>query len=230
MTEVISRPLKIANDAVSALDGLGDNMTVMLGGFGLAGSPLDLIDALTKRGLHDLTVISNNAGNGDRGLAALVASGAVRKLVCSFPRFSEPFEKLYRKGEIELELVPQGTLSERIRAGGAGIGGFFTPTGVGTPLVDGKEIRTIDGREYVLEWPLKADFTLIHARSADPLGNLVYSKSSRNYSPTMAMAGGVTVVEVEELLEVGALDPETIVTPGIFVDIIVPLERSVARG
>lgn len=225
MPEESPRSNKIAKDVESALDGLADDMTVMLGGFGLAGSPVGLLTALNKRGLHGLTVISNNAGNGDQGLAALILSGAVRKIVCSFPRFSEPFENLYRNGEIELELVPQGTLSERVRAGGAGIGGFYTPTGVGTSLVDGKETRVIEGREYVLERPLKADFTLIHARAADSMGNLVYSKSARNYSPTMAMAGEVTVVEVESLLEVGALDPESIVTPGIFVDRIVVLGK-----
>jgi 3-oxoadipate CoA-transferase, alpha subunit len=221
--EVVKRSKVVAN-ADDALEGLVNGMTVMVGGFGLAGSPVELLTALTRRQLRGLTIISNNAGNGDMGLAALVESGAVRKVVCSFPRFSDPFEKLYRKGEIELELVPQGTLSERIRAGGAGIGAFYTPTGVGTTLAEGKEVREIEGREHVLEWPLKADFTLIHARSADPMGNLVYSKSARNYSPTMAMAGEVTVVEVDGLVEVGSLDPEAIVSPGIFIDRIVVLE------
>jgi 3-oxoadipate CoA-transferase alpha subunit len=215
---------KVFADPDAALEGVVDDMTIMVAGFGLAGSPIELLTALTRRGLRNLTIISNNAGNGDTGLAALVASGAVGKVICSFPRFSEPFEKLYRKGEIELELVPQGTLTERIRAGGAGIGAFYTPTGVGTTLVEGKEVRVINGVDHVLEWPLKADFTLIHAKTADAKGNVVYSKSARNYSPTMAMAGDVTVAEVENLVEVGALDPESIVTPGIFIDRIVVLD------
>ncbi len=193
-------------------------MTIMVGGFGLAGSPMTLLKALTDRELKGLTIISNNAGHGEEGLAALVASGAVKKMICSFPRFSVPFETLYRKGEIELELVPQGTLSERIRAGGAGIGAFYTPTGVGTQLAEGKETRTIDGREHVLEFPLKADFSLIHAHVADTSGNLLYNKSARNYNPTMAMAGEVSVVEVGQLVEIGEQDPESIVTPGIFID------------
>lgn len=217
---------KIYLDPKAALDGVADNMTVMAGGFGLAGSPIELLTALTDRHLRGLTIISNNAGNGDTGLAALVESGAVRKVICSFPRFSEPFERLYRTNDIELELVPQGTLSERIRAGGAGIGAFYTPTAVGTLLAEGKEVRVINGKEHVLEWPLRADVSLIHARTGDSMGNLVYSKSARNYSPTMAMAADVTIVEVEELVDVGALDPEAIVTPGIFVDRIVSLHST----
>lgn len=225
MSEAGLRLQKVATSLDDALEGVANDMTVMVGGFGLAGSPVSLLAALTRRHLRGLTVISNNAGNGEEGLAALVAGGAVKKIICSFPRFSPPFEKLFRAGQIDLELVPQGTLSERIRAGGAGIGGFYTPTGVGTSLTTGKEVRVIDGREHVLEWPLKADFSLIHARLADSMGNLVYSKSARNYSPTMAMAGAVTVVEVEKLVGVGALDPESIVTPGIFVDRIAVLEE-----
>jgi len=209
---------KVTGDLDVALAGLGDGAAIMVGGFGLAGTPDGLLGGLARRGLRGLTLISNNAGHGEEGIAAIVNSGAVSKVICSFPRFSIPFERLYRRGEIELELVPQGTLSERIRAGGAGIGGFFTRTGAGTELTKDREQRLIDGQEHVLEMPLRADFALILARVADRTGNLLYSKSARNYNPTMAMAADVTVAEVGELVEVGALDPEAIVTPGIFVD------------
>lgn len=209
---------KVVNSTRDAIAGLRDDMTIMVGGFGLAGSPPELLAAVFDLKVRNLTVIANNAGHGDEGLAALVASGAVRKIICSFPRFSAPFEERYRRGDIELELVPQGTLSERIRAGGAGIGAFYTPTGVGTGLAQDKETRTIEGRDHVLEFALRADFSLLHAKVADRMGNLLYNKSARNYNPTMAMAANVSVVEVETIVASGKLDPEAIVTPGIFID------------
>jgi 3-oxoadipate CoA-transferase alpha subunit len=217
---VISR---VWPDPGAAVADIADGAVIMIGGFGRAGQPVELIDALHSQGAGGLTVISNNAGNGDIGLAALLAAGRVRKIICSFPRQTDSwvFDRLYRAGEIELELVPQGNLAERIRAAGAGIGGFFTPTGVGTELADGKEVRSIDGRDYVLEYPLHADIALISAWRADRWGNLVYRKTSRNFGPIMAAAATVTIAQVDEIVKLGALDPETIVTPGIFVDRVV---------
>jgi 3-oxoadipate CoA-transferase alpha subunit len=194
--------------------------TVLIGGFGPAGQPIELIDALRRHGARDLTVVNNNAGNGDTGLAALLATGNVRKIICSFPRQTDSwvFDDLYRSGKIELELVPQGNLAERMRAAGAGIGAFFCPTGVGTPLAEGKEQRTIDGRDYVLEYPIKGDFALIKAHRGDEAGNLVYRKTARNFGPVMAAAATTTVAQVAEVVPAGGLDPEAVVTPGIYVD------------
>lgn len=205
------------DEAVAVIE---DGATVLVGGFGSAGQPVELIDALRRHGARDLTVVSNNAGNGDFGLAALLAAGQVRKMVCSFPRQSDSyvFDELYRAGKIELEVVPQGNLAERMRAAGAGIGAFFCPTGVGTLLTEGRERRTIDGREYVLEYPIRGDVALIKAHRADRVGNLVYRKTARNFGPVMATAAATTVVQVGEIVEAGRIDPETVVTPGIFVD------------
>jgi 3-oxoadipate CoA-transferase alpha subunit len=214
---------KIVPDLTAALDGVADGSTVLIGGFGLAGQPLTLIDALLEQGAGDLTVVSNNAGNADFGIARLLAAGRVRKVVCSFPRQSDSYvyDELYRAGRVELEVVPQGNLAERIRAGGAGIGGFFTPTGFGTLLAEGKETREIDGRRYVLESPIRGDVALIGAHRGDRLGNLVYRKTSRNFNPMMATAATLTIASVHEVVPVGSLDPEAVVTPGIFVDRVV---------
>jgi len=216
---------KIVADLGAAVDGIADGARVLIGGFGFAGQPLALIDALLDQGAGDLTVISNNAGNADIGIARLLAAGRVRKVICSFPRQSDSyvFDELYRAGKVELEVVPQGNLAERIRAGGAGIGGFFSPTGVGTLLAEGKETREIDGRTYVLESPIRADVALIGGYRGDQLGNLVYRKSSRNFNPMMATAATLTIASVDEIVPVGALDPEAIVTPGIFVDRVVAI-------
>jgi 3-oxoadipate CoA-transferase alpha subunit len=213
----------ICASAEEAVAGIEDGSTVLVGGFGMAGMPVRLIDALIDQGAGDLTVVSNNAGNGDTGLAALLAEGRVRKMVCSFPRQSDSwvFDGLYRAGRIELEVVPQGNLAERMRAAGAGIGAFFSPTGVGTPLAEGKETREIDGRTYVLEHPIKGDVALIGAHRADRMGNLVYRKTARNFGPVMATAATTVVVQVHELVETGDLDPETVVTPSIYVDRVV---------
>ncbi|CAM3945200.1 3-oxoacid CoA-transferase subunit A [Tsukamurella ocularis] len=215
-----ARVLETADEAVA---GIEDGSTVLVGGFGLAGMPFDLIDALVRQGARDLTIVSNNAGNGDVGLAALLAAGRVRKVVCSFPRQSDSyvFDELYRAGRVELEVVPQGNLAERMRAAGAGIGAFFCPTGVGTILAEGRETRTIDGREYVLEYPIRGDYALVSAHRADGLGNLVYRKTARNFGPVMATAAGTTIVQVGEVVPVGALDPESVVTPCIYVDRVV---------
>jgi 3-oxoadipate CoA-transferase, alpha subunit len=196
---------------------------VMIGGFGRAGQPVELIEALIARGARDLTIINNNAGNGNTGLAALLATGGVRKIICSFPRQSDSwvFDGLHRDGKIELELVPQGNLAERIRAAGAGIGAFFSPTGVGTELAAGKEERTIDGRDFVLEYPIRADFALISALRGDRWGNLVYRKTARNFGPIMATAAAITIAQVDEIVPLGSLDPETIVTPGVYVNRVV---------
>lgn len=209
-----------------AVAGIEDGSTVLVGGFGLAGMPFALIDALIRQGAKDLTIVSNNAGNGDVGLAALLNAGQVSKVICSFPRQVDSwvFDGLYRTGKIELEVVPQGNLAERMRAAGAGIGAFFCPTAVGTPLADGKETREIDGRTYVLEYPIKGDYALISAHRADTLGNLVYRKTARNFGPVMATAAATTVVQVSEVVPVGTLDPEAVVTPSIFVDRIVQVE------
>ncbi|GAB3269187.1 3-oxoacid CoA-transferase subunit A [Kineosporia babensis] len=207
-------------DPDQAVAGIADGATVAIGGFGSAGQPVELIDALRRSGPRELTVVSNNAGNGDFGLAALLAAGRVRKVICSFPRQSDSyvFDELYRSGRIELEVVPQGNLAERLRAAGAGIGAFFCPTGVGTALAEGKEQRTIDGRDYLLEYPIRADVALIKAHRADRMGNLVYRKTARNFGPVMATAARITVAQVGQILEAGAIDPEAVVTPGIFVD------------
>jgi 3-oxoadipate CoA-transferase, alpha subunit len=207
----------------AALADVADGATVMIGGFGGAGMPVALIDALIAQGARHLTIVNNNAGNGDAGLAALIAAKRVKKILCSFPRQSDSwhFDKAYRAGEIELELVPQGTLAERIRAAGAGIGGFYTPTAFGTDLAKGKETRRIGGRDYVLEYPIHADYALIKAERADRWGNLVYRKTARNFAPIMAAAAQCTVVQARETVELGALDPEIVVTPGIFVQRVV---------
>ncbi|HEY8025286.1 MAG TPA: 3-oxoacid CoA-transferase subunit A [Burkholderiaceae bacterium] len=217
---------KIFESAASALADVPHGATIMIGGFGNAGMPSILIDALIGQGAGDLTIVCNNAGSGDAGLAALLKAGRVRKIVCSFPRQADSyvFDTLYRAGKIELELTPQGNLAERIRAAGAGIGGFFTPTAYGTPLAEGKETRLIDGRHYVFESPIHADFALIKAHRGDRWGNLVYRKSGRNFGPIMATAAACTVVEVGELVQLGALDPEAIVTPGIYVQRVVLAE------
>ncbi len=214
---------KRVESAAEALADIRDGSTVMVGGFGEAGSPIELIHALIDTGATNLTIISNNCGSGEVGLAALLKAGRVSKVICSFPRTanSTVFPELYRSGRTALELVPQGTLAERIRAGGAGIPAFYTPTAVGTPLGDGKECREFDGRSYVLEYGLRANVTLIKGRRADSHGNVVFNKTARNFSPIMAMAGETTIVQVEQVVEPGSIDPEVVVTPGIFVDRIV---------
>lgn len=213
----------ICTDPDQAVAGIADGSTVLVGGFGMAGMPAHLIDALIRQGAGELTVVSNNAGNGDTGLAALLAAGRVRKMICSFPRQSDSwvFDGLYRAGRIELEVVPQGTLAERMRAAGAGLGGFWSPTGVGTLLAEGKETRTIDGRTYVLEFPLRGDVALIAADRADRMGNLVYRKTARNFGPVMATAATTVIAQVRQVVPTGALDPEAVVTPSIFVDRVV---------
>lgn len=215
-----TRLLETADEAVA---GIEDGATVLVGGFGLAGMPFELLDALIRQGATELTVVSNNAGNGDVGLAALLAAGRVRKVICSFPRQSDSyvFDELYRTGRVQLEIVPQGNLAERMRAAGAGIGAFYCPTGVGTPLAVGKESREIDGRTYLLEYPIRGDVALICADRADPVGNLTYRKTARNFGPVMATAAATTVVQVREVVPLGALDPEAVVTPGIYVDRVV---------
>ena len=209
-----------------ALDGVRDGSTVLIGGFGEAGVPNTLIEGLIEQGATGLVLVNNNAGVGRHGIAALLAAGRVRKVVCSFPRSrgSVVFEELYGAGKIELEVVPQGTLSERIRAGGAGLGGFYTPTGVGTRVAEGKEVRTIEGKDYVLEMPIKGDVALIKAHLADRFGNLVYRKAARNFGPSMAMSGELTIAEVSQVLDGTGLDPEHVITPGIFVDRVLKLE------
>ena len=218
---------KIVASAQAALADVQDGATVMIGGFGTAGLPNELIEALLAQGARELTIVNNNAGNGDTGLAALLAAKRVRKIICSFPRQADShhFDALYRAGQIDLELVPQGNLAERIRAAGAGIGGFFTPTGYGTELAKGKETRVIDGRGYVLEAPIHADFALIKAERGDRWGNLVYRMTARNFGPVMAMAAKVTVATVHEVVELGSLDPEAVVTPGLFVQRVVKVPR-----
>jgi len=217
--------MTVTTDAAEAVTAVRDSHTVLVGGFGMAGMPVQLIDALIDSGAGDLTIVSNNAGNGDTGLAALLAAGRVTKVVCSFPRQSDSyvFDGLYRAGKVALEVVPQGNLAERIRAAGAGIGAFFCPTGVGTPLAAGKEIRTIDGREYVLEYPIGGDVALIGAHIGDTAGNLLYRKTARNFGPVMATAATLTIAEVSRVVAAGDIDPEPVVTPGIFVDRILDL-------
>ncbi len=227
---MINKTVPTIADAVA---GIFDGATVMIGGFGRAGQPVELIDALIEQGAKDLTVVNNNAGNGDVGLAALLATGRVRKIVCSFPRQHDSwvFDGLYRSGELELELVPQGNLAERIRAAGAGVGAFYSPTAVGTELAEGRETREIGGRTYLLEYPIRADFALISGLSADRWGNVVYRETARNFGPIMAAAATVSIAQVDEIVPLGALDPEAIVTPGIFVDRVVALgEREWLRG
>jgi 3-oxoadipate CoA-transferase alpha subunit len=222
---------KIFDSPQAALAGIHDGATVMIGGFGNAGMPVQLIDALIAHGARDLTIVNNNAGNGDTGLAALLKAKRVKKIICSFPRQSDShvFDALYRAGEIELELTPQGNLAERIRAAGAGIGGFFTPTGYGTLLAEGKETREINGKHYVLESPIHADFALIKALRADRWGNLVYRKTARNFGPIMAAAAKCAIVQVNEVVGLGELDPEHIVTPGIFVQRVVCVGEQAAK-
>ncbi|MBO0596542.1 3-oxoacid CoA-transferase subunit A [Nesterenkonia sp. E16_7] len=216
---------EFVDTAAEAVAGVSDGATVLLGGFGNAGQPMELIDALLDSGTSDLTVVSNNAGQGDRGLALLIKERRVRKVICSFPRQSDSwhFDAAYRAGELELELVPQGNLAERLRAAGAGIGAFFTPTGYGTSLAEGKETREIEGRNYVLEHPIRGDVALIKALKADDVGNLVYRKTARNFGPVMAAAASHTVVQVAELVPSGSLDPENVITPGIYVDTVTAL-------
>ena len=209
-----------------------DGATIMIGGFGTAGLPNELVGALIEQGARELTIVNNNAGNGESGLAALIAQRRVRKVICSFPRQADShhFDAQYRAGQIELELVPQGNLAERIRAAGAGIGGFYTPTGYGTELARGKETREINGRMHVLEWPIAADFAFIKAERGDRWGNLTYRKTARNFGPIMAMAAKVAIATVHEVVPLGALDPEAVVTPGVFIQRIVRIDRAATEG
>jgi 3-oxoadipate CoA-transferase alpha subunit len=220
---------QFVDSMAAAVADVENGSTVMIGGFGTAGQPVELIEALLESGATGLTVVNNNAGNGDVGLAALIREGRVRKIICSFPRQSDSqhFDTKYRAGEIELELVAQGNLAERIRAAGAGIGAFFTPTGYGTPLAEGKEVREIDGVHYVLEHPIRADVALVKAYAADRSGNLVYRRTARNFGPIMAAAATTSIVQVHEVRPVGGIDPEHVVTPSIYVDRVVevPSER-----
>ena len=218
---------KIAPSIEAALAGVKDGSTVMIGGFGTAGIPNELIDGLIAQGAKDLIIVNNNAGNADTGLAALLKAGRVRKIICSFPRQADShvFDELYRSGKLELELVPQGNLAERIRAAGAGVGAFFSPTGYGTDLAKGKETREINGKHYVLEMPIYGDVALIRAEKGDRWGNLIYRKAARNFGPVMATAARLTVATVHEVVELGALDPESVITPGIFVSKIVRIDR-----
>lgn len=219
---------KIAASVEEALAPIQDGATVLIGGFGGAGQPAELIDALIAQGAKDLVIVNNNAGNGETGLAALLKAGQVRKIICSFPRQADShiFDALYRSGKLELELVPQGNLAERIRAAGAGIGAFFTPTGFGTLLAEGKETREINGRQYVLEYPIHADYALIKAETGDRWGNLVYRKTARNFGPIMASAAKVTIASVHDIVELGSIDPEAVVTPGLYVQHVVKVART----
>jgi len=226
---VIDKSVTSVRDAVADI---ADGASVMIGGFGTAGMPDELIDALIDRGVGGLTIINNNAGNGEAGVAALIKAGRVRKIICSFPRQhdSHHFDARFRAGEIELELVPQGNLAARIQAAGAGLGAIFTPTGYGTLLAEGKETRCIDGRDYVLEYPIHADFALIKAYCADRWGNLVYRKTARNFGPIMAMAARTAIAQVKQIVPLGAIDPETVVTPGVFVQRVVAVGSANARA
>ena len=223
---------KTVASLTAAVADVHDGATVMIGGFGTAGMPSELIDALIAQGARDLTIVNNNAGNGEVGLAALLKARRVRKIICSFPRQTDSyvFDALFHAGEIELELVPQGNLAERIRAAGAGIGAFYTPTAYGTPLAEGKETRLIDGRGYVLEYPIGADFALIKAEKGDRWGNLVYRKTARNFGPIMASAAKCAIAQVREIVPLGTLDPEVIVTPGIFVQRVVAVDAATRRA
>ncbi len=229
LTGMIDRRVPTPAEAVAVVK---DGDVVLISGFGEAGNPTELVHALIEHGAKDLTVVNNNAGNGRLGLAALLEAGRVRKIVCSFPRssHSEVFEALYKDGRIELEVVPQGTLAERLRAGAAGIGGFYTPTAVGTPLARGKEVRAIDGRDFVLEFPIRADVALIKADRADPWGNLTYRMAARNFAPAMCMSAEITVVQAREIVELGAIEPEHVVTPGIFVDRVVEVADPISEA
>ncbi len=217
---------KIVTTAADAVANIDDGSTILIGGFGNAGQPMELIGALLDGGAKNLTIVNNNAGQADEGLALLIKERRVDKIICSFPRQSDSwhFDKAYRAGEIELELVPQGNLAERLRAAGAGIGAFFTPTGYGTMLAEGKETREINGRNYVLEYPIHGDVALIKAFKADEKGNLIYRKTARNFGPMMATAAKQTIVQVEDIVPTGSLDPENIVTPSIYTDVMVAIE------
>lgn len=217
---------KTSATLMEALSNIKDGSTIMIGGFGDAGQPAELIDGLIERDVKDLIIVSNNAGNGDHGLARLLKTGAVRKIICSFPRQADSwvFDELYRAGKIELELVPQGNLACRIQAAGMGLGPIYTPTGFGTTLAEGKPVLKYEGKDFVLENPIRADFALIKAHQGDRWGNLVYRKSARNFGPIMATAAGVTIAQVNEVVELGALDPEHIITPGIFVQHVVQVK------
>lgn len=219
---------KLMPSVAEALAGIQDGATVMIGGFGGAGQPAELIDGLIAHGARELVIVNNNAGNGDTGLAALLKNGQVRKIICSFPRQADShvFDALYRAGKLELELVPQGNLAERIRAAGAGIGGFFTPTGYGTELAKGKETRDIGGRMYVMEYPIHADVALIKAETGDRWGNLTYRKTARNFGPIMASAAKLTIASVHDIAELGSIDPETVITPGLYVQRVVRVART----
>ena len=214
---------KTVASLADAVADIADGAVVLISGFGEAGNPTELVHALIDQGARDLTVVNNNAGNGHVGLAALLEAGRVRRMICSYPRssHSEVFEEIYRAGKVELETIPQGTLAERLRAAGAGIGGFYTRTTVGTPLAEGKEVRTIDGRDYVLEMPMHADVALVRAELADRWGNLTYRMAARNFAPIMCMAAATTIVQARRIVALGEMDPETVVTPGIFVDRVV---------
>ncbi len=233
--EGINKTVQSVTQAVCAIE---DGATVLIGGFGEAGSPIELIHALIDLGARELTVVNNNTGNGEVGLAALIGNGQVRKMICSYPRSSQStvFPELYRAGRIELELVPQGTLAERIRAAAAGIPAFFTPTAVGTPLAEGKEVRSFDGRDYLMERALPADFALIKAETADRMGNLTVNKTARNFGPIMAMAAKTSIVQARRVVAAGEIDPEHVVTPGVFVDVVVEVaepaheSRLIAEG
>lgn len=223
---------KIVKSPAEAVSGIFDGATVMISGFGEAGSPIELIHALIDQGAKDLTIVSNNTGNGHIGLAALIENRQVRKMICSFPRtaHSVVFPELYKNGEIELELVPQGTLAERIRAGGAGIPAFYTPTSVNTPLAEGKEIRNFDGKDFVMEYGIRADFALVKCKTADRYGNLLYNKTARNFGPIMCMAAKSAIVQTAKLVETGEIDPEIVVTPGIFVKKVVEINNPVSEN
>ncbi len=223
---------KCVSSLPAAVAGIRDGSVVLIGGFGNAGIPVELIDALIDQGAKDLTVVTHQAGAGRSDVAKLLGTGRVRKIVCSYPRSSGSvvFEELYAAGRIELELVPQGTLSERMRAAGAGIGGFFTPTAAGTKLAEGKEVRKINGRDYVLEAPLKGDVALIKAETADRWGNLTFRLAARNFAPTMAMAAALTVVQARKIVDLGTINPEQVITPGVFVDRIVEVANPAPAG
>jgi len=223
---------KIVGTAAEAVAEIFDGATVMISGFGEAGSPIELIHALIDHGARDLTIVSNNTGNGHIGLAALIENKQVKKMICSFPRTANSvvFPELYRRGEIELELVPQGTLAERIRAGGAGVPAFYTPTSVNTPLAEGKETRIFNGKPYVMEYGLKADFALVKCKIADRYGNLLYNKTARNFGPVMCMGASRSIVQASQVVELGKLDPETVVTPGIFVSKVVEISNPLSEN
>jgi 3-oxoadipate CoA-transferase alpha subunit len=223
---------KIVQSPEQALAGVEDGATILIGGFGSAGLPVQLVDALIEQKATGLTIVANNAGNGEVGIAALLKARRVRKIICSFPRQTDSyvFDGLYRAGDVELELVPQGNLAERIRAAGAGVGAFYTPTGYGTLLAEGKETRVIDSRNYVLEYPIYGDFALVKAERGDRWGNLTYRKTARNFGPIMATAAKCTVAQVHEIVELGVLDPEAVVTPGLYVTRVVQVERGEMRA